>query len=137
MRIFVRRNYIVSVWSALCVVSCAPADLNQPIANNEGIFVRNYDSLDQITIGSRIRFEGYFQEGHEVAGIYLNRREYENITTQCISVSDLPRYRNYMDGRRYSVSGTLVENPCTVGGHICRNACGTYRINVDRVAPSN
>jgi hypothetical protein len=135
--ILFRHRYIASIWAALCVASCAPSDLAGQTMKNDGNLVANYDDLDQIPPGTRIRFEGYFQEGHEVAGIYMNRTDYENITTQCLSVSDLPRYRNYMDGRRYFVSGTLEENPCSANGGHCLNACSRFRISIDHVGRSN
>ena len=127
---------ILLVTSALSLLSCSPNEITHPGLSSSDRFVNSYDDIAQIAAGSRISFNGYFQSGHEVEGIYLDRRDYGRINTRCVSVDDMPRYNRYVNGNRYRITGTLEENICTSGDIICRNACSRYRIIIDSATSS-
>ena len=120
-------------WLVIGLAACAPASSLSGTNNNDSVFVNSFDQLARVPVGSRISFRGYFQEGHEVSGVYMSYRDYSRINTRCLSVVNPPSYRRYLDGRDYLVRGTLIENPCSGGGNICRNACDTYKLSIDSV----
>lgn len=135
MRVIIPFSLRHTAWLALGLIACAPgANFRPEASNGRDIFINNFDQLSRIPIGSRISFRGHFQEGHEVSGVYINYHDYSDINSRCLSISDPPSYRGYLNGQGYLVRGTLVENSCSTGGRICRNACNTYKINIDTVS---